>query len=476
MKLQGVRTRLILAYAGLILLGFTGLALLAGQQISQGATEDFQQNLEEQAGLLARSLRDPLEELAEGQESAAGLAAAVTSYGEQLNGRVTLYDSGGRALVDSSGSLPKAISGQPEIAAALGRRITHDVRANEQGAQMVYAAAPILEDNRVLAVVQISTPSNTAQALIVGRWLTLAGGVLALTLLALAASLWLAASFTRPLSQLRRSALTLASGDFSHRLEMPRGDEFGDLAQAFNYMADQVEAMIDEQRAFASNASHELRTPLTTIRLRSEALREGTLDEATAAQYVAEIDDEVIRLGHLVNELILLSRLDAGRAELGTDMVDIAPLLQSLLREFEPQIRQKALAIAVQIPPDLPAVAASPGHMRIVLHNLLGNAIKYTPDNGRIDWTFTATANAIQMTLSDNGQGIIAEDLPHLFERFYRADKARTRTTAGSGLGLSLTQSIVHLYHGQIEIKSAGLGEGTTVTVIWPCQAADSLS
>ncbi len=476
MKLQGVRTRLILAYTGLILLGFTGLALLAGRQISQGATEDFQQNLEEQAGLLARSLRDPLEELAEEQESAAALATAVTSYGEQLNGRVTLYDRSGRAWLDSSGSLPKALSGQPEITAALDRRITHDVRANEQGVQMVYAAAPILEDNHILGVIQLSTPLNTAQTLIAGRWLALAGGVLALTLLALAASLWLAASFTRPLGQLRRSALTLASGDFSHRLEMPRKDEFGDLAQTFNYMAEQVEAMIEEQRAFASNASHELRTPLTTIRLRSEALREGTLDEATAAQYAVEIDDEAIRLGHLVNELILLSRLDAGRAELGTDMVDIAPLVQSLLREFEPQIRQKTLAVTVQTAPDLPAVAANPGHVRIVLHNLLGNAIKYTPDNGRIDWTFTATSDAIQMTLRDNGQGIVATDLPHLFERFYRADKARTRATAGSGLGLSLTQSIVHLYRGQIEIESAGLGEGTTARLIWPCAAENDIS
>jgi signal transduction histidine kinase len=345
------------------------------------------------------------------------------------------------------------------------------VRADERGLVMVYAAAPIREDDHILSVVQVSSPLTTAQSLIANRRLTLAGGVIALTLLALAASLWLAASFTRPLGELRRSALTLASGNFSHRVDMQRADEFGELAQTFDYMAQEVEAMVEEQRAFASNASHELRTPLTTIRLRSEALREGTLDADTAAEYIAEIDDEAARLGYLVNELILLSRLDANRAQLGTDMVDIAPLVHRILREYEQQISEKAITVKSDLPDDLPAIAASLGHVRIALQNLLSNALKFTPADGRIDWVFRSLPDAVEMTITDTGQGIVAEDLPHLFERFYRADKARTRTAGGTGLGLTLVQSIVHLYGGQISIESPGLGLGTTVTVIWPLPA-----
>jgi len=468
MKLRGVRTRLILAYAGLILIGFSGLALLAGQQIAQGATEDFQQSLEEQAALIARSLREPIEEYAEGEESSVYLDRVVAEYGEQLGGRVTLFDRQGRAWIDSSGSLSAASGSGPEITAAFNGRITHDVRRDEQGTVTVYAAAPVREDDRILAVVQVSSPLTTAQSLIENRWLTLAGGVIALTLLALAASLWLAASFTRPLNQLRGSALTLASGDFSHRVNMQRDDEFGELGQTFDYMAHEVEAMVEEQRSFASSASHELRTPLTTIRLRSEALREGTLDAPTAAEYIAEIDDEAARLGYLVSELIVLSRLEAGRAQLGTDMVDIAPLVHRLLREYEPQIKEKGLTVHTELPDDLPALVASPGHVRVVLQNLLSNALKFTPANGRIDWVFQTNNDTMQMTLTDTGQGITVEDLPHLFERFYRADKARTRTTGGTGLGLSLVQSVVQLYEGQISIDSPGAGLGTTVILIWP--------
>ena len=103
-----------------------------------------------------------------------------------------------------------------------------------------------------------------------------------------------------------------------------------------------------------------------------------------------------------------------------------------------------------------------------MLQNLLSNALKFTPANGRIEWRFQANSDTMQMTLTDTGQGIAAEDLPHLFERFYRADKARTRTTGGTGLGLSLVQSVVHLYEGQISIESPGPGLGTTVTIIWP--------
>src|SRR5690606_22912040 len=114
----------------------------------------------------------------------------------------------------------------------------------------------------------------------------------------------------RPLIQLHQATLNVAAGNFSSRLPAERSDELGQVARAFNHMTAQIEAMIEEQKAFASNASHELRTPLTAIRLRSEALREGLVDEATARQYIAEIDDEAERLGNLVQDLIVLSRLD----------------------------------------------------------------------------------------------------------------------------------------------------------------------
>ncbi|HUM71408.1 MAG TPA: ATP-binding protein, partial [Chloroflexota bacterium] len=245
-------------------------------------------------------------------------------------------------------------------------------------------------------------------------------------------------------------------------------DEVGQLAQAFNHMAAQVSAMLAEQKAFASNASHELRAPLTAIRLRSEALREGSLDAETTHQYIAEIDDEAIRLSHLINDLILLSRFDSGRAEWGQEQIDPARLAHTVCQSLQPITQQKQITVRLELPDELPPVQASQGHLYTVFHNLLENALKYTPPNGQVVWRLAAADKQLHSFLQDTGQGIAPGDLPHLFERFYRGDKAHTRATGGVGLGLSLTHSIVIFYHGRITIDSPGLGQGTTVQLWWP--------
>jgi signal transduction histidine kinase len=235
-------------------------------------------------------------------------------------------------------------------------------------------------------------------------------------------------------------------------------------------MAGQVEAMIEEQRAFASNASHELRTPLTTIRLRSEALRDGGLDAEMAQQYVAEMDDEVQRLGNLVQDLMMLSRLDSGRLEAGRERIDTVRLARQLLAEIASQAESRAITLELDAPPTLPPVTAGGAHLMIVFRNLLSNALKYTPDGGRISWQIQAIGDAIRHTISDTGQGIAVEDLPRVFDRFYRADKSRSRSVSGVGLGLSLVRMIVEFYGGTISLDSAGMGQGTTAQVNWPLQ------
>jgi signal transduction histidine kinase len=296
----------------------------------------------------------------------------------------------------------------------------------------------------------------------------LGGAVLAVTAVAGLAAFWLSTTLTRPLAQLQRAALQIAQGDFSQRLPEMRQDEIGEVARAFNHMTGQVEAMIDEQRAFASNASHELRTPLTTIRLRSEALRDGGLDAATAQQYAAEIDDEVQRMGNLVQDLMMLSRLDSGLLVAGRESIDSVRLARQLLAEITPQAESRAITLQLDAPATLPPVTAGQAHLMIVFRNLLNNALKYTPDSGRITWQIRADGSAIHYTISDTGQGITADDLPHVFDRFYRVDKSRSRAVPGVGLGLSLVRMIVEFYGGGVRMESEGVGKGTAVHVTWP--------
>ena len=471
--LRRLRTRLFLTYTTLLLVGIGVLALLAGQQIERGAVEDYEQALISQVTLVARGLREGIEEFREGGLGQAGLLQLVQTYTADIAANVVLIDPSGRAWLSSEDALPlENLASQPEVAAALNRQTTYDTRDDGTGNARIYAAAPIMEDGNVLSVVRLDAPLTAAQPLIARRWLELGGGVLLLLLLNLGASTWLSVSLTRPLDRLRRTALSMAEGDLSQRLPSGRQDEIGQLADAFNHMAGQVEAMLEEQRAFASNASHELRTPLTTIRLRSEALREGALEEETARQYIVEIDEEVRRLGQLVEALLLLSRLDSGRAERGDQQVDTVRLARHLMQQYAPQATSAQVRLELDAGADLPPVTASLSHLRIVFRNLLDNAIKYTPAGGLVCWKLAREGAYLHATIADSGRGVAAEDLPHLFERFYRADKARTRDVPGTGLGLALAQALVHAYQGRILVSSSGPGQGTTVDVWWPLQPA----
>lgn len=467
---HSLRTRMILAYAGLIAIGFLMLVLLAGGQISRGAAEEYHAGLAAQTSLIAHGLTEPLEHYVEGEMSRDALLALVEGYGGQSGARLTLADAEGRAWLDSEGPAPTGnLSAFPEVRAALDYRVTYEAYADENGRAKLYAAAPILnEDGRILSIVRLAADADAPPDRVAQRWLTLGVWALGLAALAVLAGSWLAASQTRPLEQLRVSALRVAQGDFSQRLPEDRRDEIGELATAFNHMAGQVETMVEEQRAFATNAAHELRTPLTTIRLRSEVLREGNLDDQTSQRYIAEIDDEATRLSNLVNDLFLLSRFDAGRAELGREQIEPQRLARSLINELSPRAARQDVLLTLDAPDDLPALTANQNHLRVVFFNLLDNALKYTPGGGTVSWQLRMENGILHSTTRDTGQGIAPEELPHLYERFYRTDKAHERTVPGTGLGLSLVRSIVRAYGGRITIDSGGVGRGTVAEVWWP--------
>jgi signal transduction histidine kinase len=471
-----LRARILLTYAGLISAGFLLLAIFAGRQLSAGTIADFEQRLAEQASLVAIGLHDPIESALEGEGSEASLATALAGYADQFNSEVTLLHQDGRLWLGSQGQDASGLQEAPEVVAAAAGRLATDRRRDSAGGDRVLAAAPLTEDGSIVGIVHLSAPLAEAQSLVVERWLALLAGVFLLLLLVIGASLWLSSSLTRPLIQLRRAANEIARGEFAPEWPEPRQDEIGQLADAFGYMSGQVEAMLAEQQAFAANASHELRTPLTTIRLRTEALRYEQVDEATARRYLVEIDEEARRLGYLVDDLIVLSRLDSGRMQPGHQRVDPLRLARQLMAEYRPESEAKNVTLTLDAPAALPSIEASLTHLRLVCRNLLGNAIKYCHAGAEVFWRLRLEGSSLHFTFADTGQGIAAEDLPHLFERFYRADPARSRAVAGAGLGLSLVKMTVEFYGGRVVAASPGLGQGSTFDVWWPLQPPAGLS
>ncbi|MCB0033978.1 MAG: HAMP domain-containing histidine kinase [Anaerolineales bacterium] len=443
---SSVRGRLIGVYVGIVVLGFGGLTIWAARQLANATYDDFGRNLQVQTFILANQYVEAMEY---GGRSLDNLARSAA---ESVNAEAALYNRSGNFLASSTGvSYPL---------------LTSDTYTIQDG--LIFASAPILDEDELLGYLQTVAPLTAAQTIVYQRWLGLGSGFVVVTALGFVVILWLLRTLIRPLTALQTTALKMADGDLSRRVEKLSSDEIGEVGRAFNEMAARVEAMVAEQRAFASNASHELRTPLTTVRLRTEALQDGGLDEETAAQYIIEIDQEVKHMARLVDDLLMLSRLDAKRLTAGQEQIDAVRLWQSLSDEYKPLAAEKSIEATYQLPSQPLLVTANLTHLRVVYRNVLDNAFKYTPADGQIKVTLQPNGRFAVLTITDSGRGIAAADLAHIGKRFFRADKAHSRQTQGVGLGLALVNSIVNLYAGEFEIHSSGLNRGTQVTIHWP--------
>ncbi len=464
MKNLSLRSRIILTYGLIILIGIGGLALFAGRQIEIAARNDFEQTIVSQANLVARGLSSLIEHYLEGEDSLQSVQNLVDLYAGQTGAVITIAQPDGKVWLtstDGTGQSAKLSNAEVSVVGSGQTFLQTDSEA-------VYATVPVQHDGKTLALVQISSPVQSIQREIQKRWLTLVAGGTGLGILTVIVSIALATSLTRPLMDLRNAAIKLSEGDLSSRVAEGRGDEIGMVAESFNHMAGQVQSMLDEQRAFASNAAHELRTPLTTIRLRTEVLTEDSVDPETQRTYLLEIDSEVKRLANLVNDLMLLSRVETGRLSPGDEQVDMVRLARSLYADLQGQLQEKNLSLQILSQDDSVVVRGSLNHLHIVFQNLLDNAIKYSLPDGHITWTISSGSGFVESRIADTGIGLTSEEKARIFERFYRADESHNRDLPGNGLGLALVRKVVELYGGTIEVESEGHGAGAEFVVLWP--------
>ena len=269
-----------------------------------------------------------------------------------------------------------------------------------------------------------------------------------------------------PIQRMKAASQRIAAGEYEERVEVPGEDELGALARSFNQMAETLAETEERRRELVGDVAHELRTPLANIKGVMEGLTDGVLpaDPSTFHQ----VEREVTRLQRLVQDLEALSRAEAGQLLLEREPVEPATFIGDAATRLRPQYRDKGVALALQIPAPIPAVLADKWRMTQVMMNLLGNALQYTPAGGQVTVSANADGERLVVRVADTGMGIEAEDLPHLFERFYRVDKSRSRAGGGSGIGLTIVRHLVEAHGGRVWAESAGLGEGSTFTFTLP--------
>ena len=291
-------------------------------------------------------------------------------------------------------------------------------------------------------------------------------GVTAAIGAALIVSLLLASRIARPVEALFGAAQRIADGHLDARAPAPtHDDELADLTAAFNDMADALEHTEDQRRRLLADLAHELRTPLATVDAYLEGLQDGVVvadDDAWAT-----LQEASGRLRRLVDDLTLVSRAEEGRLDLELARLDPAELVRRALRASEIEAERAGVELHDRLPHALPLVAGDDARLRQVLANLLDNAVRHTPVGGSVTLSCDADPHGVAIHVTDSGCGIASDALPHVFERFYRADPSREHH-GGSGIGLTISRAIAHAHGGELTAHSEGGGRGARFTLWLP--------
>ena len=282
------------------------------------------------------------------------------------------------------------------------------------------------------------------------------------TFVALLLGLLISRTLTRPIRELTLATHAVSEGALGQQVRVRSKDELGELAKAFNKMSSELARSVHTRRQMTADIAHELRTPLSLILGHAEAVHDNVLPPSRENFEI--IREEAGRLEHLVNDLRTLSLADAGELQLNPQSVSLQKLLQDLAALYQYQMQKKNVTLLVDVIPPLPELTIDPARMTQVFTNIVDNALRHTPEGGRVTLSAKPAPNGVDISIRDSGPGLPPEELERIFDRFYRADASRTREDGGSGLGLAIAKSIVQAHNGQIRAESE-MGNGLMIVI-----------
>lgn len=466
-----LRLRLLLALSGVVVL----IVALLGYFFSRATTSEFQRYVERDFldyerlvnPFIIQKLENYLryqrvdcdlslqnwfecqsESVSYSSETLTEFQAIVKEMAEITGTRIVIADSAGRVIANSDWG-----------------RIEKDRNENFLGN---VSGVFVIEGDPFLVYIDLTEESGigaSQRAFINTINRSLLFAILSAVTAAILLTVMLSRRILRPISALTSAASMLGKGDLSQRVKISTTDEIGELAKAFNAMADGLYRLENLRRNMVTDVAHELRTPLSNIRGYLEAIQDGLTDPSK--EIINSLHEEVMLLNRLVEDLQELALAEAGKLDLKPMPVELSSIVDKSIIALQPKIQEKQIKILKNIPIDLPIIEVDPERIGQVLRNLISNAIAYTPENGTIAIQGRMMESGIEVNVQDNGVGIAPEHLTYVFERFYRVDESRARSTGGAGLGLAIVKQLVQAHGGQINIDSV-LGTGTTITFTLP--------
>jgi signal transduction histidine kinase len=433
-------------------------------------------------GLLQRDLK-PVE-----------IASLLKEQAEKQEIRILLLTRRGLILADTQGNWTgkQAKIALDEILRDARTPYIHGSLTTPNGERQLYVVLPATpprlasksgEGRRPIFVALLASPHRGLQTILrelAPRFLQAGLVTLAISIIL---ALLIARSIAGPLQRITAATEEIAHGNYDQTLDITSPDEIGRLAASFNAMVREVKASRQAQRDFVANVSHELKTPLTSIQGFSQAILDGTADDELNRRRAVEIIcNEANRMARLVDELLDLARIESGQIKMIRKPVNLAKVLRACVEKFTPQAEKNNILLELDIP-DLPLITGDEDRLAQVFTNLLDNALKHTPPEGRViikaqelkqkPREKTRPTPMVEITVTDTGSGIPPEDLKYIFERFYQVNKSRAGKNRGVGLGLTIAKQIVEAHEGKISVESV-LDLGTKFTINLPIENMDN--
>jgi signal transduction histidine kinase len=478
--------------SGLFLVLIVGLGVVLavlGGRTAQRYADEVEQKLNR---TLAQEMVPRFEPLLRDSIDSGGIRAKITDM-TGINRRIEIYLLDRQGRVKASFAPPSAAIEQSSVDMAPIRRfMTGDELPilgddpRQRGTEKPFSVAHIEimgRENCYLYVI-LGSEQYASVAGMIGDSYIIQGALMGLGLIILVVAglgLVLFRRLTQRLRRMQHVVSAFEGGDFDRRVTVESSDEVGQLGRCFNRMADTLVDTMEElrqadrmRRELVANVSHDLRSPLASIQgyLETVHMKDGDLAPDERQRYVKTALRNARRLSDLVGELFELSKLETEQVEPTMEPFPIAELVQDVVMQYEPQAEEQAVALKADLPERHARVRADIGLVERALSNLIDNAIQYTPDGGVVAVRVANEAEAVRVEVSDTGPGIPEDELPHIFERFYRVDKSRDRDKGGAGLGLAIAKTILELHDGRLAVEST-VGEGTTFRFRLPVAADD---
>lgn len=437
------------------------------ETLKVNAVEDMQINLLTQGNIIADEVAPDFYRLGI-SSTRSYVENVIKKYSLDLDARILILNEHGRVQLDSYDKMVgrnfkhllvvmSSLEGQP------GAELYH----TQDTGKIMYVTVPITEKQEIIGTILISASAEQ----IFENIASIIRKILLLTLLGILitgiVSFIFADIFSAPIERMTEVVRAITRGQHDRRVMVRGNDEIANLGNAFNLMLTRLEQVDERRKQFVSNASHELRTPMASMKIISETLlAQESWDESVYREFLSDIDKEVTRLNRIIDSLLYLVDVEKKELQLEYQITYMNYLVENVMKQLAPLAQKKNITMSFDDSEKI-QIEIDKGKIQQCIINILGNAIKYTPDGGRVDVDLYRLRDNVIVRITDTGIGIPEEDLPHIFDRFHRVDKARARATGGTGLGLAIAQQIVHLHQGQIYAESE-LDVGTKMYIVLP--------